>query len=86
MNRVVVGVYDEVMLAFIRAGRVETETIYRGSVLKIIAAFLFGGRYRYSPVSGLYVYGQPQDIALQKARETIHERNHLRLWLSPMRI
>ena len=24
-------------------------------------------------------------MALQKARETIHERNHLRLWLSPMR-
>ena len=86
LNLVVVGVYDEVMHAFIRAGWDETETIYTGSALKTIASFLFGGRYRYSPVSGLYVYGRPQDIALQKARETIHERNHLRLWLSPMRI
>jgi hypothetical protein len=31
------------------------------------------------------VYGRRQDAALQKVRESIHERNHLRLWLSPMR-
>jgi hypothetical protein len=48
-------------------------------------SFIFGGRYRYSPVSPLYVYGRRQDAAFQKARGTIHERNHLRLWLSPMR-
>ena len=41
-----------------------------------------GGEYRYSPVSSLYVFGRPQDIAFQKARENIHERNHLRLWMS----
>ena len=27
----------------------------------------------------------PQDVALQKARDNIHERNHLRLWMTPMR-
>ncbi len=27
--------------------------------------------------------GRKQDVALQKARSTIHERNHLRLWLAP---
>ena len=26
-----------------------------------------------------------QDVAFQKARGTIHQRNHLRLWLTPMR-
>jgi len=46
---------------------------------------LSGGEYRYSPVSRLYVFGRPQDIALQKTRKTIHERNHLRLWLTPIR-
>ncbi len=44
-----------------------------------------GGEYRYSPVSGLYVLGRTQDVALQKARDNIHERNHLRLWMTPMR-
>ena len=36
-------------------------------------------------MSALYFYGRPQDVGLQKARQTVDERNHLRLWLSPMR-
>ncbi|MCG6899499.1 MAG: LssY C-terminal domain-containing protein, partial [Gammaproteobacteria bacterium] len=52
---------------------------------KMINSVLSGERYRYSPVSPLYLYGRPQDIALQRARDNIHQRNHLRLWLSPMR-
>jgi hypothetical protein len=36
-------------------------------------------------MSSLYVYGRGQDAGYQKARDTIHERNHLRLWLSPMK-
>ena len=85
LNLVVIGGLDDVYSAFIRAGWDETETIYRASVLKTVRSFLFGGRYRYSPVSALYVFGRPQDVALQRARSSIHERNHLRLWLAPMR-
>ena len=85
LNLVVIGEGKDVLHAFIRAGWDETETIYSTSAWKTGISFLFGGKYRYSPVSGLYVYGRPQDAALQKARETIHERNHLRLWLSPIR-
>jgi hypothetical protein len=36
-----------------------------------------------SPVSPLYVFGRKEDIALQKARSTINERVHARLWLTP---
>ncbi|MGD9075111.1 MAG: LssY C-terminal domain-containing protein [Desulfobacteraceae bacterium] len=86
LNLVVIGSGEEVHQAFIRAGWDETETIYRASAWKTGISFLFGGRYRYSPVSPLYVYGRRQDAALQRARGTIHERNHLRLWLSPMRL
>jgi hypothetical protein len=82
---VVIGDLDDVYYAFIRAGWDETETIYRASLLKTVRSFLFGGRYRYSPISALYVFGRPQDVALQRARSSIHERNHLRLWLTPMR-
>ena len=80
-----IGELDDVYYAFLRAGWDETETIYGGSGLKTLASFFSGGEYRYSPVSGLYVFGRPQDIALQKARDNIHERNHLRLWLAPVR-
>ena len=31
------------------------------------------------------MFGRSQDFALQKARQTVDERNHLRLWLTPLR-
>jgi hypothetical protein len=57
-----------------------------GSMLKTGAFGIFGGKYRYSPISDLYVYGRAQDIALQKVRSNIHYRNHLRLWLAPVTV
>ena len=82
LNLVVIGHPDDIYTAFIRAEWDETETVTKASTMKTIGSFLSGGEYRYSPVSGLYVFGRPQDIAFQKARENIHERNHLRLWMS----
>ncbi len=86
VNLVIIGDLQEVYVAFIRAGWDETETITSGTSWKTVKSFIGGGEYRYSPVSGLYVFGRPQDIAFQKARDNIHERNHLRLWLSPYRL
>ena len=85
LNLVVIGNPEDLYYAFLRAGWDETETIYRASLLKTIRSFLFGGRYRYSPVSALYVFGRAQDAAFQRARTSIHERNHLRLWMAPIR-
>jgi len=84
VNLIVVGKADDIYHAFIRAGWDETETITAASAWKTAMSFLFGGRYRYSPVSALYFFGRRQDVALQKARGSIHERNHLRLWLAPV--
>lgn len=85
LNIVVIGKEESIWRAFISRGWDETEIIYGASIGRTIASSLFGKRYRYSPVSPLYLYGRPQDLALQKARQTVDERNHLRLWLSPMR-
>jgi hypothetical protein len=85
VNLVVIGEPLDVYVAFIRAGWDETETITSSSSWKTVKSFVSGGEYRYSPVSGLYVFGRPQDVAFQKARDNIHERNHLRLWLAPVR-
>ena len=84
VNLVVIGTPDEVYAAFIRAGWDETETITGSTSWKTMQSFVSGGEYRYSPVSGLYVFGRPQEVAFQKARDNIHERNHLRLWMSPV--
>ncbi len=85
LNLVVIGTKEDVYYAFIRAGWDETEVISRSSLTKMAGSFITGGEYRYSPVSGLYVFGRTQDVAFQKARSSINERNHLRLWMSPIR-
>ncbi len=84
LNLVIVGTGEAVWSAFARAGWNVTEAMSAGSVWRTIKSSLLRRRYLYSPVSPLYVFGRPQDIALQKARGTVDERNHLRLWLAPV--
>jgi hypothetical protein len=84
VNLILIGDIEPVANALIRAGWDETETLTFGSALRTFRAF-FGGEYKYSPMSALYLYGRAQDAGFQKARDTIHERNHLRLWFSPMK-
>lgn len=84
LNLVVIGNAREVWPAFARAGWNPTEALRTGSALKTGIFGIFGGAYRYAPISSLYVWGRPQDIALQKVRANVHYRNHLRLWLAPV--
>jgi hypothetical protein len=84
LNIVIIGDPDDIYYAIIRADWDETETVTAASGWKTAASFFTGGAYRYSPVSSLYLFGRKQDVALQRIRENIHERNHFRLWLAPM--
>lgn len=84
LNIVIIGEPQELYYAVIRAGWDETEAVTAASGWKTTASFFTGGAYRYSPVSSLYLFGRKQDVALQRIRENIHERNHFRLWLAPM--
>ncbi len=85
VNLVIIGDFLDVAATFSRRGWLPAEETYSTAIWKTIKSFLFGKRYRYSPVSSLYLYGRHQDLARQKPRHSIHERNHLRLWYSPMR-
>jgi hypothetical protein len=79
INLVVVG--DHVTIRQCFGGRWdEAEAITLSTCIKTGKAFLFDAAYRYSPVSSLFVEGRIQDLALQKARASINERIHLRLW------
>jgi hypothetical protein len=84
LNLVAIGDFDTIIHGF-GARWDETETISLRSCWRTFKAFSLGSEYRYSPVSSLYVDGRCQDFALQKARETINERLHLRLWVTPLR-
>jgi hypothetical protein len=85
LNLVLVGERDDIIAAFTRRQWHPTELIWSGSLWRTFRSFVAGSRYRYSPISPLYLYGRSQDVATQKARATIHERNHARFWLSPIR-
>ncbi len=73
------------LAALIGGGWDQTETVTTSSSFKTTASFLFGSAYRYSPVSDLYAFGRKQDYAFQITRGDIDERNHLRVWLAPIR-
>ena len=85
LNLVLVGNRADFLAAFVRRQWHPTEVIWSGSLWRTVRSFVQGSRYRYSPISSLYLYGRPQDLATQKARASIHERNHARFWLSPIR-
>jgi hypothetical protein len=86
LNIVVVGRGIDALFSFIGRGWKLDEPFDIHSVYRTLRAFLFKSEYLNAPVSPLYVFGREQDIALQKARDTISLRNHLRLWLAPFTI
>jgi len=84
LNLVLVGLIEDVRAALISQHWDVTAEISSSSLRRIMTAFLFGSRYRYAPVSDLYLFGRQQDMSFQKARAVIDERNHIRLWLAPV--
>jgi hypothetical protein len=85
LNLVFIGDVVDVLTALIGSGWDVTEQMSSGSIWRTVRSSLLGKRYRHSPVSSLYVFGRRQEAAFQKARQTVNERNHLRLWLTPLR-
>jgi hypothetical protein len=84
VNLVVIGSLPAVRTAFAAANWDMTERVTIGSAAQMTESFLFDTSDRYSPVSPLYLFSRKQDMALQKARHTINQRIHLRLWLAPI--
>jgi LssY C-terminus len=86
LNVVFVGQRPILFAALARQGWHVTESITAGSIWRTIFSSLFGTRYRYGPVSPLYAFGRCQDIAVQKARNKVDLRNHMRLWRAPVNL
>lgn len=84
LNIVVIGT-EEDLDAFVDCEWTLTERITSATVWRTIRSSLFGSPYRYSPMSHLYYAGRPQDISMQKVRSSVNLRNHLRLWVTPLR-
>lgn len=85
LNLVFIGDMKALLTALIGSGWSVTEGLSAGSVWRTIRSFLLRRYYRHAPVSPLHVFGRRQDAAFQKPRRTVDERNHLRVWLTPLR-
>lgn len=83
LNLVIVGEASEMMAALSECGWDFTHRIDGSTVRRMILAALRGNPYLTAPVSSLYVFGRKQDVAFQRARSSLSQRNHLRLWLAP---
>jgi len=86
LNLVIVGDARRALATLVARGWDLTETIRSHTTWRTIQSSLFRSKYRTSPISPLYLFGRSQDAALQQARNTVDERNHLRLWLAPVTV
>ncbi len=85
LNIVIVGKPSDVLNSLSRSGWSFTHRIDFRTVRREIGAAIEGSAYPVAPVSSLYVFGRRQDLALQRARCSIAQRSHMRLWLAPCR-
>ncbi len=85
LNVVFIGSSKDVAAALVRSGWSYTHRIDGDTVQRLIGAAISGAEYAVAPVSPLYLFGRPQDLAMQRARSNILQRNHIRLWMTPMR-
>jgi hypothetical protein len=86
LNVIIVGNRDVVFHELAMRDWDTTQTISIDSIWRTVISAVYGLRYRYSPISPLYVFDRSQDIALQKGRGDVHHRNHMRLWLAPVTV
>jgi hypothetical protein len=82
LNLVVIGSADEIRRAFQEAGWAEAEKLSGKSLWETVRAVAANKGYKEAPVSQLYLFGRPEDLAFQKMLNTFAERHHLRLWRS----
>jgi len=85
LNVVIVGAGEEVISALAASGWSFTEAITADSVRRMVGAAIAEKSFLTAPVSSLHAFGRKQDVALQRGRTTIAQRNHMRLWLAPFR-
>lgn len=86
LNLVFVGEPDDVLTSLSRSGWSFTHRITATTVAREVKSALSDTEYLIAPVSSLYAFGRKHDIAFQRARNTIAQRNHMRLWLAPVTI
>lgn len=83
LNLALVGSQDEVVAALLKAGWSPADRTTLSSSLRIATSVVLKREYATAPVSNLYVWGRPQDLAFEEAvDENARQRHHVRFWRS----
>jgi hypothetical protein len=85
LNLVVVGSAGQILQAFQQAGWSAAEKKTSTSVFDTVRAVMDSQGYGKAPVSELYLFGRPEDLAFEKMFNTFNKRHHLRLWRTQAR-
>lgn len=82
-NLVLIGSKQEITAAFEKAGWTVAQDENANSLWKTFEAVIKGAGYDAAPMSTLYMYGRPEDMAFEKMLNTFTHRHHLRIWKAP---
>ncbi len=82
LNLVVIGSAEQIRGVFQTAAWSEAEKMSGKSIWDTVRAVAGEQGYGQGPVSDLYLFGRPQDLAFEKMLDTFMKRHHLRLWRS----
>ena len=83
LNLVLIGSREEIIAAFEKAGWTKAQDENANSLWKTFEAMVKGTGYDEAPMSTLYMYGRPEDMAFEKMLNTFTHRHHLRIWRAP---
>jgi hypothetical protein len=81
VNLVLVGEFEKLRAAFLRAGWTEADPLGARSSWRMVVTFLLNRPYPAAPFSTLYLFGRGQDVGFQKPiGESPRKRHHIRFW------
>jgi LssY C-terminus len=82
INLRIVATESQLATAFVAAGWYRADEIRLITALRISVSAILGAKYVTAPVSNLYLFGRPQDIAFQRPGRNVRMRDHVRFWES----
>ena len=82
LNLILVGDTDQILAAFQQAGWSAAKKLGARSAVGTVRAMASNEGYGEAPVSQLYLFDRPEDLAFEKMLNTFLKRHHLRLWES----
>jgi hypothetical protein len=80
INVGVEGSRAAILAAFLKAGWVPADPLSLCNDARLALDFVLHRSYPRAPVSHLYLFGRPEDLAVEQELGTVARRDHARLW------